>query len=165
MALSDQIAEQAGTPPKSVWKHVFRPRTILYTTIWGLIGIGLIVALFLRADLDMSVAPVRNPTHVVLSDGTVRNVYDIRLRNMHHEERMFVLSVTENPDLRLSIEGEPANRVMVGPDEQALLRVYLTAPPGTPSNTAERSSVRIWAAIVGGTERVYSDTVFNGRNQ
>jgi hypothetical protein len=82
-----------------------------------------------------------------------------------HEPRDFVLSITENPDLALSIEGEPATRVTVAPDEQALLRVYLSTPPGTQSNTAQSSPVRIWASVVGGTERVYSDTVFNGRNQ
>ncbi|MFU8899240.1 MAG: FixG Ig-like domain-containing protein, partial [Roseinatronobacter sp.] len=77
----------------------------------------------------------------------------------------FVLSTTENPDLSLSIEGEPATLVTVGPDEQALLRVYLTAPPDTPSNRADSSPVRIWATISGSNDRVYSDTVFNGRNQ
>ena len=165
MALSDQEAEQSGNPPKSVWKHIFRPRTILYTALWAGIGLALVVALFIRADLDMSVAPVRNPTHIVLSDGTVRNIYDIRLRNMHNEPRDFMLSTTENPDVSLSIEGEPGTRVTVGPDEQVLLRVYLTAPPDTRSNTADSTPVRIWASITGSTERVYSDTVFNGRNQ
>ncbi|MFN4058040.1 MAG: cytochrome c oxidase accessory protein CcoG [Roseinatronobacter sp.] len=165
MALSDQVAEQAGNAPKSVWKHVLRPRTILYTSIWSVIGIGLIVLLFLRSDLDMSVAPVRNPTHVVLSDGSVRNIYDVRLRNMHHDTRDFVLSVTENPDLVLSIEGYPGRLVTVAPDEQLLLRVYLTAAPGTSSASLERSELRLWATLDGEASRVYSDTVFNGRGQ
>ncbi|MBR3370748.1 MAG: cytochrome c oxidase accessory protein CcoG [Rhodobacteraceae bacterium] len=165
MALSDEIAEREGKDAKSVWKHVFRPRTVLYTVIWGAIGVGLVIALFIRADLDMSVSPIRNPTHIVLSDGTVRNVYDIRLRNMYHEPREFVLSVTENPDLALSIEGEDSTAVTVGPDEMALLRVYLTAEPDTASAQADRRPARIWATLSGTSERVYSDTTFNGRNQ
>jgi cytochrome c oxidase accessory protein FixG len=165
MALSDQVAEQSGKAAKSVWKHVFRPRTILYTAIWSSIGIGLIVLLFMRTDLDMSVAPVRNPTHVVLSDGSVRNIYDVRLRNMNHDAREFYLTVTDNPDLELSIEGVDGRLVTVGPDEQALLRVYLTAPHFTASAREERTKVRIWSNLVGGPTRVYSDTVFNGRGQ
>jgi polyferredoxin len=165
MALSDEIAEREGKEPKSIWKHVLRPRTILYTTIWSAIGIGLIVLLFIRTDLDMSVAPVRNPTHVVLSDGTVRNIYDVRLRNMNHEARVFYLSVTDNPDLSLSIEGVPGKFVTVAPDEQALLRVYLTAPNGSTAASAERTTLRLWANLDGGQTRVYSDTVFNGRGQ
>jgi polyferredoxin len=35
--------------PKSVWKHVFRPRTMLYTVLWAAVGIALVVALFLRS--------------------------------------------------------------------------------------------------------------------
>ena len=34
-------------------------------------------------DIDVSVTPVRNPTFVTLSDGTIRNTYDLRLRNKH----------------------------------------------------------------------------------
>ena len=165
LALSDEIAEREGKPPKSVWKHVFRPRTVLYTSIWSLIGVGLLIALFIRSDLDMSVSPIRNPTHIVLADGTVRNVYDIRLRNMYGEPREFVLSVSDNPDLALAVEGAPDRRVSVAADEQTQLRVYLSAPPGTPSNTAQTSPARIWASIAGSNERVYSDTVFNGRSQ
>jgi cytochrome c oxidase accessory protein FixG len=165
MALSDHESERSGKAPKSVWKHVFRPRTMVYTAIWSVVGIGLIVALFIRADLDMSVSPVRNPTHIVLSDGTVRNVYDVRLRNMANEEREFVLSITENPDLRLSVEGEDATSITLSPDEMAQVRVYLEAPNGTASAAAPRSTVRIWSTIAGSQDRVYSETVFNGRGQ
>jgi cytochrome c oxidase accessory protein FixG len=100
LALSDEVSERAGKEPIPVWKHVFRPRTMLYTVLWAGIGVGLIVALFLRTDIDMSISPIRNPTFVVLSDGTVRNAYDIRLRNMSPEPRPFFLSVAENPSIR-----------------------------------------------------------------
>lgn len=165
MALSDHESERSGKAPKSVWKHVFRPRTMVYTAIWSAVGVGLVVALFIRADLDMSVSPVRNPTHIVLSDGTVRNIYDVRLRNMANEEREFVLSISENPDLRLSVEGEEATSITLNPDEMAQVRVYLEAPNGTESAAAPRSTVRIWSTIAGSQDRVYSETVFNGRGQ
>ena len=83
---------------------------------------------------------MRNPTHIVLSDGTVRNIYDVRLRNMANEEREFVLSITENPDLRLSLEGEAATSVTLAPDEMAQVRVYLEAPNGTPSALLRRAA-------------------------
>ena len=31
LALADEPAERAGDPPRPIWKHVLRPRTILYT--------------------------------------------------------------------------------------------------------------------------------------
>jgi polyferredoxin len=163
MALSDEPRERAGAPPKSAWKHVFRPRTILYTVLWAGVGVGLIVALFLRTDIDMSVSPIRNPTHVVLSDGSVRNAYDIRLRNMNHEARYFFLTVADNPSIRLTIEGWPGQLVQVPADTQGQFRVYLTAPPGIAVTEAVATPVRLWASVTGATDRVYSETVFNGR--
>ncbi|MCC0078336.1 MAG: cytochrome c oxidase accessory protein CcoG [Rhodobacter sp.] len=165
MALTDESRERSGNAPKSIWKHVFRPRTIVYTTIWGGIGLGLLVALFLRTDIDMSIAPVRNPTHVVLGDGSVRNAYDIRLRNMNAEAREFELSVVDHPDIALSMEGVEGQVVLVGPDEQLNQRVYLTAAPGTDEGNARSTPVRIWVSIQGEATRDYRDTVFNGRGQ
>ena len=165
LALSDELAERAGKPPLSPWKHVFRPRTLFYTVLWAGVGVGLIVALFLRSDIDISISPIRNPTFVVLSDGAVRNAYDIRLRNMHHEPRQFFLTLADNPSIRLTIEGEPGQLVTVGADEQLNQRVYLTAPAGTAPARAEATPVRIWASVTGDSARIFGETVFNGRGQ
>jgi cytochrome c oxidase accessory protein FixG len=165
LALSDELRERDGKDPLSVWKHVFRLRTMVYTAIWAGVGIGLIVALFLRTDIDMSVSPIRNPTFVVLSDGSVRNAYDIRLRNMSHEPRQFFLMVGSNPSIRLTMEGVQGQLVTVAPDEQLNQRVYLTAANGTEAARAAATPVRIWVSVPGDTDRIYSDTVFNGRGQ
>jgi len=165
LALSDEISERAGKPALSPWKHVFRPRTMVYTVIWAGVGIGLIVALFLRTDIDISISPIRNPTFVVLSDGGVRNAYDIRLRNMHNEPRQFFLTVADNPSIRLTIEGVPGQLVTVLPDTQLNQRIYLTAPSGTVPSRAAQTPVRIWASVTGDTSRIFGETVFNGRGQ
>jgi cytochrome c oxidase accessory protein FixG len=78
IALTDETRERAGKAPRAIWKHVFRPRTMIYTSLWSAVGIGLVVALFIRSDIDVTVAPVRNPTFVTLSDGSIRNTYDVR---------------------------------------------------------------------------------------
>jgi polyferredoxin len=105
IALTDETRERAGEPPKIIWSHVFRPRTILYTVLWALVGVGLTVALFLRQDIDITVAPVRNPTFVMLSDGSIRNTYDVRLRNMQLRDATFSLSLTSDAPLRMELEG------------------------------------------------------------
>ena len=165
MALTDEIREREGQAPKSIWKHVFRPRTIVYTVLWAGIGLGLLLALFLRTDVDMSISPIRNPTHVVLADGSVRNAYDIRLRNMNQEPREFFLSVAELDTIDLTMEGIDGQSVLVGPDEQLNQRVYLTAHPNTPESADATTPVRIWVSVTGSEERVYGPTVFNGRGQ
>src|SRR6056297_2487810 len=54
-ALQDEAEERAGGHPTKIWKHVFRPRTIVYTSLWSLVGAGLIVALFIRSDIELTV--------------------------------------------------------------------------------------------------------------
>ena len=163
MALSDETAERAGGQAKNIWKHIFRPRTVLYTSLWSLVGIGLVVALFMRSDIDLTVAPVRNPTFVTLSDGTIRNTYEVRLRNKHGDPRPFQISVSGDDALRVELEGVDGTVVEVPADEMKLQRVYILAPPESNAAHAERTDFRIWVEDTTNADRVYKDTVFNGR--
>ncbi|MEL6208148.1 MAG: FixG Ig-like domain-containing protein [Pseudomonadota bacterium] len=160
--MSDEGRERAGAPPKPIWNHVFRPRTILYTTLWSLVGVGLIVALFVRPDISMTVAAERNPVYVTLSDGTIRNTYDIRLRNKHGEDRRFRVSLTAPPELRVAIEGTPYESFMVPADTTDLARVYVLAPPGSAASEGHRTPIRFWVEDLANGERVYKDNTFIG---
>lgn len=91
LALTDEVAEKAGAPKKSVWRHILRVRTVVFTLLWAGVGIALIVALFLRAPIEVNVTPIRNPQFVTLSDGSIRNAYDLRLRNKQGEDRVFAI--------------------------------------------------------------------------
>ncbi|SEN64201.1 cytochrome c oxidase accessory protein FixG [Gemmobacter aquatilis] len=168
MALTDETAERAGKAPKSVWKHVFRPRTILYTTLWAGVGIALVVALFMRSDIDINVTPIRNPLFVTLSDGSIRNTYDIRLRNKLGEARDFKITVTAEddhgtPDLALRIEDSDDNVISVPANETLSTRVYLEAPADSHAAKEDRTGIRLWVADDNGATRVHHDTVFNGK--
>ncbi len=165
LALTDETAERAGRAPRPVWQHVLRPRTILYTVLWAAVGVGLTLALFLRPDIDVNVTPVRNPTFVTLSDGAIRNTYDIRLRNLALEPRYFAFSVASAGPLSLSVEGGDHARVRVEASDTAQLRLYLTAPVGSDLARTERSDVRLWVQENGTAERIGVDTVFNGAAQ
>ncbi len=174
LALTDETRERAGQPPKSVWKHVFRPRTVLYTVLWSAVGIGLVVALFLRSPIDVNVTPVRNPEYVVLSDGAIRNTYDLRLRNKYGQDHWFAFSATSGAGetFVLSLEGEGGLKVRVPANETSTQRLFITAPAGTIGATTDRSEIRLWVqdlgavdgtAAVQGHDRVHKDTVFNGK--
>ena len=149
--------------PQPVWKHVFRPRTMIYTTAWAAIGLFLLVSLFVRPDIDLTVAPVRNPTFVTLSDGSIRNAYDLRLRNKHGETRPFHISLTAQDALRIELEGEDALTTAVPADSTKLQRVYVTARPGDPAAERARSDLRLWVEDLVSGERAFRDTTFNGR--
>lgn len=163
LALTDETRERAGQPPKSVWSHVFRVRTILYTVLWAGVGIGLVVALFMRSPIDVNVTPERNPTFVLLSDGSIRNAYELRLRNMQGSDARFTIAVTSDAFVSLSLEGLEGLTVLVPANETKSQRVYLTAPPGSRAAVDARTDVRLWVEEEGTTNRVHHDTIFNGK--
>ena len=163
LALTDETRERAGQAPKSVWAHVFRPRTVLYTALWAAVGIGLTVALFLRSPIDVNVSPVRNPLFVTLKDGSIRNTYDLRLRNKSGKDEVYEIALTAPGQFSIALEGVEGNKVTVPANETFQQRLYVVAAPGTAAAQADRSDIRLWIARVGGTERVHHDTVFNGK--
>ena len=165
MALKDEAAERAGEKPKNVWKHILRPRTILYTVMWSGVGIALIVALFIRSPIDVNVTPVRNPLYVTLSDGAIRNTYELRLRNKFADDRLFEISQTSDAPLQISLEGTDGTTVNVPADATRTQRVYIVAPKGSAAAVAKRTPVRLWIEDVKGGDRIHVDTIFNGKGQ
>ena len=165
MALKDEAAERAGEKPKNVWKHILRPRTILYTVLWSGVGIALIVALFIRSPIDVNVTPVRNPLYVTLSDGAIRNTYELRLRNKFADDRLFEISQTSDAPLQISLEGTDGTTVNVPADATRTQRVYIVAPKGSAAAVAKRTPVRLWIEDVKGGDRIHVDTIFNGKGQ
>ncbi|NAZ36734.1 cytochrome c oxidase accessory protein CcoG [Rubellimicrobium sp. CFH 75288] len=161
--LTDERAERAGRPPRPVRQHVLRPRTILYATLWSLAGALLLAALALRAPLDLDVSPVRNPVFITLSDGTIRNAYDLRLRNKSGETRDLALSVQGDASLALSVEGHPDGIVTVPADATASVRLYLDAPPGSPAATGGRTPLRLVLADPAADLGASADTHFTGK--
>ncbi|MGB0901567.1 cytochrome c oxidase accessory protein CcoG [Halocynthiibacter sp.] len=163
MALKDEVTETAGKTPVSPWKHIFRLRTMIYTGLWSLIGVGLLFMLFIRSDLDISVAPVRSPVFITMSDGSIRNAYDIRLRNKHGEEHSFELMARSDVPMQLEIEGADFSQVSVPADELRTIRVYLTVPETSPAASSKVTDVRIWITDLENGDRAHADSVFNGR--
>ena len=163
LALSDEQRERAGGSSKSIWRHVLRPRTLLYTSLWGSIGVFLVVSIFIRSDINLSVAPVRNPTFVTLSDGSIRNTYEVRLRNKHPEPRSFQLTVKGNPVFQIQLSEFDLNSVIVPADSLMLQKLHVIAPKDSIPAKLRTTELRIWVEDLKSGERVHKDTIFNGR--
>ena len=171
MALTDEAAERAGAPKKPIWRHILRLRTVIYTLLWAGVGIALIVALFLRSPLDVNVTPVRNPQYVTLSDGSIRNAYDLRLRNMQGEDHVFAVSAASLATFFLSFDGQPDLNITVPANQTKTVRLFVTAPLETLAVGAERTDLRLWIMDMGpdghATDplRIHYDTVFYGADK
>lgn len=152
--LDDCRAEAAGAPPRPAWKALLRPRTIAYLLIWGSIGLAMLFALGVRDRTGLSVAPDRNPPYIVMSDGSIRNAYTLKLRNMANRPRRMELALDGLPGAavwtdRTAREGAGRTIALTVPaDSTQTVRAYVVVP----GSTAERSFAFILASLDGDRE-------------
>lgn len=115
------------------WRIFLRPRTLLYSSIWVAIGIGLLTALTLRDRMGVNVQHDRNPQFVQLSDGSIRNGYTVKILNMLQEPRIIFLSLEGLPGATMTVSGvnQPEGvsfAIPVEPDKLRALRVFVKQP-------------------------------------
>ncbi|CAB4327277.1 MULTISPECIES: cytochrome c oxidase accessory protein CcoG [unclassified Brucella] len=115
------------------WKKVLRPRSMFYFAIWALIGVVLIVSLSTRQRIGINVLHDRTPQYVLLSDGSIRNGYTVKLLNMIPTPRTFELSIQGLPEATLTVQDETPDAngnyaIAVEPDKLKNLRVFVTMP-------------------------------------
>ncbi len=130
----DAELEKAGQSHTPVLKTLFRPRTILYFSAWGAIGLAMLFAVGNRTRIDISANHDRNPLYVQLADGAVRNAYTANLRNMENRPRTMEVSMSGLGQAVLwSSEGsrETAGQTVtidVPADSVGRMRLFVAAP-------------------------------------
>lgn len=85
--------------------RIIRPRTIYYILILSLICGLVILGQITRTPFELHALHSRNPLFVKLSNGDIRNSYEIKILNKTHEDATFSLQVTGLPEARLEIQG------------------------------------------------------------
>jgi len=115
------------------WRSLVRPRTLLYLLIYGLIGMALLWSLAVRDTLKVNVLPDRNPVFTVLSNGAVRNGYEIKILNMTGRDRSFLLTTTGLPGATLKLSGSQSLegrslKIDVPADKLLANRIFVRVP-------------------------------------
>ncbi|HWJ87732.1 MAG TPA: cytochrome c oxidase accessory protein CcoG [Pelagibacterium sp.] len=115
------------------WKKLLRPRTLIYFAAWSLVGLALLFALLTRDRLQVNVLADRNPQYVVLSDGSVRNGYTVKLLNMIPEPRTLTVTLEGLPGAEMNVVGldlPPARSFAVeaDPDQLTTLKIFVRQP-------------------------------------
>jgi cytochrome c oxidase accessory protein FixG len=135
---------------------IVRPRTILYAAVIAVTSAVMLHALATRTFTGISVLHDRNPIHVTLADGSIRNGYTVRLVNKRPIERWFALHVDNLPDARIEVLGAselPTSDpiVLVGPDTTREVRALVFAPAGARLDKSTPITFRITDLTFGGT--------------
>jgi cytochrome c oxidase accessory protein FixG len=126
--IARQEAAQCGTTAPL---PLIRARTLLYAGLIGLVGAVMLVALWNRSILEVNVLHDRNPPYVVLSDGSIRNAYTVKILNKLHERRTYTLSLRDLSGAELAIVGGDGGtplRFEVPTDDLREIRVLVTLP-------------------------------------
>ncbi|MBU6165552.1 MAG: cytochrome c oxidase accessory protein CcoG [Alphaproteobacteria bacterium] len=139
--LDDHKKELAGGTATPMMKTLLRPRTLIYAAVWASIGIAMLFTLGGRSRLAIDAAQDRNPIVITMSDGTVRNGWTIKLRNMEGRPRTVELAMTGLPQGRMWTDAMDSHtagrsaRIALAPDATTRLHLYVSAPAGPAGET------------------------------
>jgi polyferredoxin len=161
--LKDYNASTREAPVHTSLRSLIRPRTIIYITLWSLVGLGMLIALLTRERLDVNVLHDRNPLAVRLADGTIRNGYTIKILNMKPVPRDFTLRTEGIDGALMTTAGSDAARaprllVAVPRDDVRVLKVYVSAAPQALAEA--ETPLRFVVEERGGGESAIYDAMF-----
>ena len=131
----DARLEGAGDAAVAPLRRLLRPHMFVYLGAWSAIGCVMLFALGTRTRLTVEALQDRNPMWVRLADGSVRNSYAIKVRNMESRPRQVELRVagidgviwTEGGSRQT---GAATVRIVVPADQVARVPLFVAAVGG-----------------------------------
>ena len=149
--------------------RIVRPRTIVYAVALALVGFTMLYALVTRDLLQVSVLRDRNPLFVVLSDGSIRNGYTVKVINKEYQPHTFRISVDglKGAEIRsITPANDDGQTIDLGPDSLKTLRVFVSLPKDMMGELHHgEAPVTIVATTTDTGERTEGVTSFRGPKQ
>lgn len=113
------------------WRLV-RPRTILYGALFLATALFMLGVFTLQSVASVDALHDPAPLFVQLSDGSIRNGYQLKIRNTAHQESRFEVSV-EGLEARYRLIGDTQDRVVApvvqaDPDGVSTVRLFVILP-------------------------------------
>ena len=118
--------------PAQTWRHVLRPRILIYTAVLLGIVIAMLVSLTMRTPFKVNVVRDRGVMARVVDGGRIENVYQLQVMNATESDQRYKITVQGLPGLVVASE----NVVRVESTQARRLAVRVQAPyeaaaPGT----------------------------------
>ena len=80
-----------------------------------------------KSTLDLSVIHDRNPVFVLLSDGSIRNGYELKIINKTHENKKFKLTLTNPQSATLRAQNFDLSNLEISAENEKNFRIFITA--------------------------------------
>ena len=107
--------------------RLIKPKTIGYGVILTAATTILIWSVLTRAPYNGTVEQIRQPLYTLLSDGSIRNSYEIKLNNKLTAPMTLGIRIEGLPGAKLSMDG--MERIELAPQERIKLLAWVQVPP------------------------------------
>ncbi len=142
--------------------RLVRPRTILYAGVLAFVCALMAYGLSTRDSMLVNVLRDRTPPFVLLSDGSVRNAYNVKVVNRANYTRDLIIRINVPDGYVVSAVGEKVENddVMIAAPGDAVrtARIFVTAPQSAFSADAAQLSITVIDPATG--EEAVSPTAF-----
>jgi len=150
---TDDNVDRFQRGEKAVYKFI-RPRTVVYGVAFAIVAAIMLAALLNRSELELNSQRDRNPNFVILSDGSVRNGYNLKVVNKANEPRTLTLSIEGDPQIETRLLGAADDAPMqlrVDADRTQDFVIYLTLPASAIDGARETFNFRVTDTRTGET--------------
>ncbi len=111
--------------------RLLKPRTFYYGGILLLVSFLMIRSLVIKPTLEASAIADRNPLFVTLSDGSIRNGYNLKIANKTHQIHNYQVSVISPASAQLKVLGytdSDENNFPIHSEDIKNFKIYITLP-------------------------------------
>lgn len=106
------------------WRHVLRPRVLVYASILGTIVIAMLVSLSLRTPFKVDVVRDRGVMARIVPGGKIENVYRLQVMNATESAQRYRITATGLPGLQVASD----DTVQVEATQSRWVAVRVQAP-------------------------------------
>jgi polyferredoxin len=124
------LAAATPAPPRVQWKRL---KTIGYGVALILMSAYLVYSISTRGSFDRAVNQIRQPLYVVLSNGDIRNRYQIRITNKAAQEQTYVISASGIPADALDLGN--FREITIKPGHSGLVQASVRLSPVVAAQT------------------------------
>lgn len=161
--LRDYEANIKGEKITTTWRSFIHGRTVIYSVVMVIAALALLYVLMTRSSVDVNVLHNRNPVFILLSDGSIRNGYVVKILNKKLQAQKFIIGVEGIPGLEMQIAGAETGaqkEVILEVPANGLQSVRLFLRAKTKSLKQEQNPFRFIIRGIKGTETISHDATF-----